>query len=599
MVLQDIREFMHPLWRWVDERLYWLIVGNLPETFDALFHTLQTRGKRVPSLAWMPNDYPQDEVLAFLRDLAARRPMQSARWGLRRRCGFVLAAAIVPVAAAMVAAPAAATMATGVLLSSVFGAWLALRLAGAIIGGRAPPPPRPLPDSALPVYTIIAALYREAASVAGLLAAIGRLDYPPEKLDVVVAVEADDGDTRAALDTAKPKFPITVLPVPPQGPRTKPKALNVALPFARGTYTVIYDAEDRPDPGQLRVALQAFLAGPANLACVQARLCVDNTEDGWLSGYFTAEYAGQFDVFMPGLATMGLPLPLGGSSNHFHTKTLREAGAWDPFNVTEDADLGMRLARFGYLSGVIDSTTYEEAPARLGAWLPQRTRWCKGWLQTWLVHMRYPLTTLRELGPGGFAIFQSAEDGLRALGELLRSYARRGLNTVRGVINRWAPPTENDTGAYVGAVAKRLGVGEDQALNMSDPKVIAGLSAEITRHENGRNPFSPEAILGASGGGARQISVAQTNQTNITVTGVNDPQAAGRAVRDEQVGVKAPGSEKTTTVLFLNRSSVVTFFQVLPSRTGNVTLGTRWPSRFCSMQSLLGVAGSDQPPWKE
>ncbi|AIM43981.1 hypothetical protein U875_26240 [Pandoraea pnomenusa 3kgm] len=138
---------------------------------------------------------------------------------------------------------------------------------------------------------------------------------------------------------------------------------------------------------------------------------------------------------------------------------------------------------------------------------------------------------------GGFAVFQTAEDGLRALGELLRSYARRGLNTVRGVINRWAPPSENDTGAYVGAVAKRLGVGEDQALNMSDPKVIAGLSAEITRHENGRNPFSPEAILGASGGGARQISVAQTNQTNITVTGVNDPQAAGRAVRDEQVGV--------------------------------------------------------------
>ncbi|VVE41462.1 hypothetical protein PMO31116_04141 [Pandoraea morbifera] len=138
---------------------------------------------------------------------------------------------------------------------------------------------------------------------------------------------------------------------------------------------------------------------------------------------------------------------------------------------------------------------------------------------------------------GGFAIFQTAEDGLRALGELLRSYARRGLNTVRGVINRWAPPSENDTGAYVGAVAKRLGVGEDQALNMNDPKVIAGLTAEITRHENGRNPFTPEAILGASGGGSRQISVAQTNQTNITVTGVNDPQAAGRAVRDEQVGV--------------------------------------------------------------
>jgi len=138
---------------------------------------------------------------------------------------------------------------------------------------------------------------------------------------------------------------------------------------------------------------------------------------------------------------------------------------------------------------------------------------------------------------GGFAIFQTAEDGLRALGELLRSYARRGLNTVRGVINRWAPPTENDTGAYVGAVSKRLGVTEDQALNMSDPKVIAGLTAEITRHENGRNPFAPETVLGATGGGPRHTTVTQHNQTSITVSGGGDPQATGRAIHDEQVGV--------------------------------------------------------------
>ncbi|VVE79410.1 mannosyl-glycoprotein endo-beta-N-acetylglucosamidase [Pandoraea sputorum] len=138
---------------------------------------------------------------------------------------------------------------------------------------------------------------------------------------------------------------------------------------------------------------------------------------------------------------------------------------------------------------------------------------------------------------GGFAVFQSAEDGLRAMGALLRGYAKRGLNTVRGVINRWAPPSENDTGAYVDTVAKRLGVGEDQALNMSDPKVIAGLTAEMTRHENGRNPFSTDTILGAVGGGSRQASVTQNNQTSITVTGSSDPQATGRAVRDEQVGV--------------------------------------------------------------
>ena len=194
--------------------------------------------------------------------------------------------------------------------------------------------------------------------------------------------------------------------MPAGGPRTKPKALNAALPFARGTFTVIFDAEDRPEPSQLRRALQAFLAGGGALACVQARLCIDNTADGWLARLYTAEYAGQFDVFLPGVASLHLPLPLGGSSNHFRTETLRDVHGWDAFNVTEDADLGMRLARFGYRSDVIDSTTYEEAPARLGPWLRQRTRWFKGWMQTWAVHMREPGALMRDLGPAGFLTFQ-------------------------------------------------------------------------------------------------------------------------------------------------------------------------------------------------
>ena len=194
--------------------------------------------------------------------------------------------------------------------------------------------------------------------------------------------------------------------MPDGGPRTKPKALNVALPFARGTFTVVYDAEDRPEPHQLRDALAAFRDGGDDLACVQARLCIDNTADSWLARYYTAEYAGQFDVFLPGLTALRLPLPLGGSSNHFYTATLREVGGWDPYNVTEDADLGMRLARFGYRADMISSTTYEEAPAQAGAWLRQRTRWFKGWMQTWLVHMRQPRRLLRELKLPGFIAFQ-------------------------------------------------------------------------------------------------------------------------------------------------------------------------------------------------
>lgn len=260
----------------------------------------------------------------------------------------------------------------------------------------------PTTDRELPVYTIIAPLRHEARMVDQLLSAIERLDYPADKLDVILIVEADEPETRAAITRRHHRIPVTVIPAPPTGPRTKPKALNIALELARGSFAAIYDAEDRPEANQLRCALQAFRSGGDGLACVQARLCID-TDTSWLARYFIAEYAGHFDVFLPKLAAFGLPLPLGGSSNHFRTAVLRRVGGWDPYNVTEDADLGVRLARSGYRCGVIESTTYEEAPARVGAWLGQRSRWCKGWMQTLLVHMREPRRSLRELGPGGFA----------------------------------------------------------------------------------------------------------------------------------------------------------------------------------------------------
>jgi len=267
-----------------------------------------------------------------------------------------------------------------------------------------------MPDIDLPVYSVIAPLRGEARMVDQLLSAIEGLDYPAEKLDVIIAVEADCHDTRAAITARKHRIPITVVPIPPSEPRTKPKALSVALPLARGAYTVIYDAEDRPDPDQLRCAVQAFGMAGNDLACVQARLCMD-TRTSWHARYFTAEYAGHFDFFLPRLAASGLPFPLGGSSNHFRTKTLRDVGGWDPYNVTEDADLGMRLARCGYRCAVIDSTTYEEAPENIRRWLGQRSRWFKGWMQTWLVHMRNPFQLFQELGFRGFLAFQAVVGG--------------------------------------------------------------------------------------------------------------------------------------------------------------------------------------------
>ena len=220
------------------------------------------------------------------------------------------------------------------------------------------------------------------------------------------SIEQDDAETRAALTAYRGRLSVDVIVAPPAGPRTKPKALNVALPFARGTFTVVFDAEDRPEPNQLRRALHAFQAAGNDLACVQACLSIDNTADSWLTAFYTAEYAGQFDVFLPGIAALQLPLPLGGSSNHFRTATLRAVGGWDSYNVTEDADLGMRLARFGYRAAMIDSTTFEEAPTRFLPWLKQRTRWFKGWMQTWMVHMRAPRRLLSDLGPMNFVSFQ-------------------------------------------------------------------------------------------------------------------------------------------------------------------------------------------------
>ena len=302
-----------------------------------------------------------------------------------------------------------------------FLAFAALRLFASLMPRSAAEPLPRLRDDELPVYSIIVALYREAASVEPLLQAIAALDYPPEKLNVILAVEPDDLATRAAIARAKTKLDLQVVIAANSGPRTKPKALNCALPYAAGSFIVVYDAEDRPEPGQLRAALDAFRSHARDVACAQASLCVDNVTDSLWSRMFAAEYAGQFDVFLPGAASLKMPLPLGGSSNHFRTDVLQRVGAWDPWNVTEDADLGLRLARLGYRSVTFESTTFEEAPVGFRAWLHQRSRWMKGWMQTWAVHMRSPRRLWRETGARGFLTINLVIGGnvLTALAHLL------------------------------------------------------------------------------------------------------------------------------------------------------------------------------------
>ncbi len=260
-------------------------------------------------------------------------------------------------------------------------------------------------ERTLPVYTILVPLFREAAVIPYLVQGIESLDYPKAKLDVKLLCEEDDDETIDAIRVLNlpPHFDTVV--VPASQPQTKPKACNYGLLAARGEYVVIYDAEDRPDPQQIKKAVLMFRNIDESIVCIQSKLNFFNQQTNWLTRWFSIEYSLLFDLLLPGLDARKDPIPLGGTSNHLKTSVLREVGAWDPYNVTEDADLGIRLHQAGYRTTMMDSTTYEEANTQVGNWVRQRSRWIKGYLQTWLVYMRNPFRTVGGIGIKGFISF--------------------------------------------------------------------------------------------------------------------------------------------------------------------------------------------------
>ncbi|MDF2722295.1 MAG: family 2 glycosyl transferase [Paenibacillus sp.] len=254
----------------------------------------------------------------------------------------------------------------------------------------------------LPMYTILVPMYKEGDVIPQLLANLERLDYPKAKLDVRLLIEEDDVEAQDILKHMRLPSYYSVLVVPASMPKTKPKACNYGLIRAKGEYVVIFDAEDRPDPDQLKKVHLTFKACSESTVCVQAKLNYFNSEQNMLTRWFTQEYSMWFELLLPGIMQLNIPIPLGGTSNHFKTEALKQVNAWDPYNVTEDADLGIRLYKEGYKTAIVDSRTWEEATSRVGNWIRQRSRWIKGYMQTWLVHMRNPIRTWRELGTQGF-----------------------------------------------------------------------------------------------------------------------------------------------------------------------------------------------------
>jgi glycosyltransferase XagB len=254
-------------------------------------------------------------------------------------------------------------------------------------------------DADLPFYTVLLPVYDEPAIVQNLINGVGKLDYPPDKLDVLLLIEEDDLATQAAV-AAVPLQSVRIVIVPHSLPKTKPKACNygMSLPDLRGEIMTIYDAEDIPDPLQLRKAVVAFRNASEDVGCVQCRLGYFNETQNLLTRWFSLEYEQWFSVVLPAVEKADCVVPLGGTSNHMPTAVWREVGGWDEFNVTEDADLGVRLARSGYRTVVLDSVTLEEANSDIVNWIRQRSRWYKGYLQTMMVHLRHPLQLRREIG---------------------------------------------------------------------------------------------------------------------------------------------------------------------------------------------------------
>lgn len=347
-------------------------------------------------------------------DLMRRMPESSAARRLTPVQVRILAVFSILVLGALPFLASTILTAANIGLGLVFIALATLRYISIFVGLTSPPSKEETayanygtpPDTELPVYTVMVPLFREARVLPILARALCEIDYPASKLDIKLIFEESDPETLQAAKALKLPDHFEFIVVPDNLPRTKPKACNFALPFARGDYLVIYDAEDSPEPLQLRKAVAAFTAGDGKLACVQAQLNYYNWNENWLTRQFAIEYAAFFDLLLPTMVRLGMPIPLGGTSTHFRTSVLREAGAWDPNNVTEDADLGLRLALLGYRCSIIRSTTQEEANCQLPNWVRQRSRWIKGWMQTYLVRMRHPVKLYRALGLRGFAGFQ-------------------------------------------------------------------------------------------------------------------------------------------------------------------------------------------------
>ncbi|WP_233488783.1 glycosyltransferase family 2 protein [Rhodovulum sp. 12E13] len=408
-----------------------LVATARPETFHSC--RAEVEAALGPVVAALVAERAVGDTIRRLRGGAlaeaaeARTPARlSCRDWQGRNTAVLTLAALAALAAAAVAAPMttlwaltgvvmATLLATAVLKGFALGQLVrrvrAERRAGLAESGdtadTALVAPSAVIEPRLPRISMLVALFEEQGIADALIPRLERLRYPRELTDIVLLVEEGDHVTRAALEAVRLPRHMRWVTVPPGTVMTKPRALNYGLGFARGEIVGIWDAEDAPDPDQLHVVAAGFARAAPHVACLQGALDFYNARTNWLSRCFTLEYGTWFRGFLPGLQGLDLPIPLGGTTLFFRRAALEALGGWDAHNVTEDADLGIRLYRAGFRTEIVQTTTREEATCRLMPWVRQRSRWLKGYAITWAVHMRRPVRLWEEMGPRGFLGFNA------------------------------------------------------------------------------------------------------------------------------------------------------------------------------------------------
>jgi len=373
-------------------------------------HVIFTLASRSQILAAQVSLYGE----ALARRAEARAPQtESCRTWQPARAQRLLTIVALGLAGVGLVAPLLATAVLFTLALLVFLSNMTLKTASFMSAARADQGKADAPHEharaahlRLPVVTILVPLLREREIAATLIENLSKLDYPAERLDVILVIEAHDDTTRQAIDRCGLPPWMRFVTVPPGHPQTKPRALNFALNFARGSIIGIYDAEDRPEPDQISRVVGRFAELPPEVACLQGRLDYFNSTHNAIARCFTIEYANWFRVLLPGVQRLGLFVPLGGTTLFIRRDVLCALGAWDAHNVTEDAELGLRLVRNGYRVEIVESTTFEEANAAILPWIAQRSRWQKGYLMTWATAMRQPARLWRDLGAWRFVGFQ-------------------------------------------------------------------------------------------------------------------------------------------------------------------------------------------------